>query len=139
MNARVEELFHELADLSAEVRARYFTQHGVDAVTREEVEALLTFDLCASVYLRRDIGIAVARAFPHIEASGQRCGPFKLLEVIGRGGMGTVYLAESDDGERVAVKLLSLGAGDFQRDLFLRGRQILAALSHPNIARLLDA
>jgi serine/threonine protein kinase len=139
MNARVEELFHELADLSAAVRARYFAQHGVDAVTREEVEALLTFDLCASVYLWRDIGIAVARAFPHLEASGQRCGPYKLLEVIGRGGMGTVYLAESDDGERVAVKLLSLGAGDFQRDLFLRERQILAALSHPNIARMLDA
>ena len=53
-----------------------------------------------------------------------------------------MYLAERADGEvsqHVAVKLLPLGAGEFQRERFLQERQILASLSHPNIARLLDA
>jgi serine/threonine protein kinase len=52
-----------------------------------------------------------------------------------------VYLAERVNGQviqRVAVKLLHLGAADFQRDQFLQERQILAALSHPNIAQMLD-
>jgi tetratricopeptide (TPR) repeat protein len=53
-----------------------------------------------------------------------------------------VYLAERADGEvmqRVAVKLLPPGAGEAQRERFLQERQILATLTHPNIARLLDA
>ena len=63
--------------------------------------------------------------------------------LLGRGGMGTVHLAERVDGEvaqRVAVKLLRPGADDPRlRQRFLAERQILATLSHPNIARLLDA
>jgi serine/threonine protein kinase len=65
-----------------------------------------------------------------------------LLEVIGRGGMGAVYLAERADGEvtqQVAVKLLPPGAGATQRERFLQERQILASLAHPNIARMLGA
>jgi serine/threonine protein kinase len=67
---------------------------------------------------------------------------YRLLRVIGRGGMGAVYLAERADGEviqSVAVKLLPFGAGDPQRERFLQERQILATVAHPNIARLLDA
>jgi serine/threonine protein kinase len=142
MNAHVEELFHELADLSAELRTRYFAEHDVDATARQEVEALLAYDLDASVFLRRDISIAASRFLPQLEATGRRCGPYSLLKMIARGGMGAVYLAEREDGEviqRVAVKLLPLGAGDFQREQFLQERQILAALSHPNIAHMLDA
>jgi len=41
LNDQVQELFHELADLPAEARARYFAEHGVDEQTRREVEALL--------------------------------------------------------------------------------------------------
>jgi serine/threonine protein kinase len=142
MNAQVEKLFHELADLSAELRTRYFAEHHVDAATRREVEALLAYDSDASTLLRRDIGMASSRSLPQFETSGRRCGPYNLLQVIGRGGMGAVYLAERVDGEvtqRVAVKLLPLGTGDSQRERFLRERQILAALSHPNIAHMLDA
>jgi tetratricopeptide (TPR) repeat protein/predicted Ser/Thr protein kinase len=142
MSARVEELFHQLADLPAEMRAQFFTEHDVDEETRREVEALLAFDSGASEFLQQDIRVAVSRALPQIEASGSRCGPYRLLVVIGRGGMGAVYLAERADGEvnqRVAVKLLPPGAGDPQRERFLQERQILATLTHPNIARLLDA
>jgi serine/threonine-protein kinase len=65
-----------------------------------------------------------------------------LLNVIGRGGMGAVYLAERIDGEvrqQVAVKLLPPGAGNPLRERFLQERQILASLVHPNIARMLHA
>jgi predicted Ser/Thr protein kinase/tetratricopeptide (TPR) repeat protein len=142
MNARVEELFHEVVELSPGDRARYFGEHQVDADTRHEVEALLAFDAGARSFLERDVRIAASRALPQLEGKGWRAGPYRLLDVIGRGGMGAVYLAERADGEvtqRLAVKLLPPGAGDAQRERFLQERQILASLAHPNIARMLDA
>jgi len=142
MNIRVEELFHEVADLSAEERAQYFIERDVDHDTRREVEALLAFDSGTSAFLLRDISTAAGRALRQIEPKGWRCGPYRLLEVIGRGGMGSVYLAERADGEvtqRLAVKVLPPGAGDPVRERFLQERQILASLTHPNIARMLDA
>jgi len=142
MNARVENLFHEVADLSPEARADYFAAHAVDEPTRREVEALVAYDTDASSALMRGISQAASRALPEFEAAGRRCGPFRLMNVIGRGGMGTVYLAERADGEvsqRLAVKLLPPGAGEVQRERFLQERQILASLAHPNIARMLDA
>src|SRR6185295_3718876 len=72
---------------------------------------------------------------------GRRIGPYRIKREIGRGGMGTVYEAWRADGEfqhRVAIKLIK---GDVDRDFVLRRfrneRQILAALDHPNIGRLL--
>ena len=72
-----------------------------------------------------------------------RLGPYRLLEEIGRGGMGAVYLAERADGEfegRVAIKVVrsDLGGAETRRR-FLRERQLLADLDHPQIATLLDA
>jgi eukaryotic-like serine/threonine-protein kinase len=73
---------------------------------------------------------------------GDRIGPYTLAEELGRGGVATVFLAERDDGEyrqRVALKVLRRGLDT--DDLVARfrvERQILASLSHPNIARLLD-
>jgi tetratricopeptide (TPR) repeat protein/predicted Ser/Thr protein kinase len=142
VNARVEELFHELVGLSPADRARYFGDHPVDEETRQELEALLAFDSGASSFLDRDVRIAASRSLPQLEGKGWRAGPYRLLDVIGRGGMGAVYLAERADGEvtqRLAVKLLPPGAGDPQRERFLQERQILASLAHPNIARMLDA
>ena len=78
-----------------------------------------------------------------LDAKGSRCGPYLLGDILGRGGMGAVHLAERVDGEvshRVAVKLLNPASRDpaaYAR--FIAERQILAGLSHPNIARLLDA
>jgi non-specific serine/threonine protein kinase/serine/threonine-protein kinase len=81
-------------------------------------------------------------ALPDPLPSGGRVGPYRLLREIGRGGMGTVYLAARDDGEfkhQVAIKLVKRGM-DTDRILarFRHERQILAGLDHPNIARLLD-
>jgi non-specific serine/threonine protein kinase/serine/threonine-protein kinase len=71
---------------------------------------------------------------------GLKAGPWQLLEKLGRGGMGTVYLAQRADGafdKRVAVKLLRNSDLRFKQQLE-RERQMLARLEHPAIARLLD-
>ena len=73
---------------------------------------------------------------------GRMLGAWRVVAPLGHGGMGTVWLAERADGlfaRRVALKLVHrhLHAGAFER--FAREREILAALDHPNIARLLDA
>ena len=71
----------------------------------------------------------------------QRLGAYRLIEEIGRGGMGIVFAAQRADGafeQDVAVKLVQQGASEARRQRFLRERQILASLEHPGIARLLD-
>jgi len=73
---------------------------------------------------------------------GQDIGVYRVLSELGRGGMGAVYLAERADGEcrrRVAIKLIKRGMDtDFILKRFRHERQILAALDHPHIARLID-
>ncbi len=79
---------------------------------------------------------------PQIQLEGRRLGAYKVLRCIGRGGMGEVYLAVRADDEfekRVALKLLKPGmATEEVIRRFRTERQILAALEHPNIAKLLD-
>ena len=74
---------------------------------------------------------------------GVRIGPYRIAALGGEGGMGVVWQAERDDGQfrrRVALKFLSgLFPTGATLDRFLMERDILAALDHPNIARLLDA
>src|SRR3954465_2515921 len=106
-----------------------------------EAEGLLDpatdpFEQCAdnaAVTLRRDEPSQI----------GQRMGAYKVLREIGRGGMGTVYLAERADGQfqkQVAIKVLKRGTDtDEVLRRFSAERHILARLDHPNIARLLDA
>lgn len=143
MRSLVEQIFHDVADMSAEARARYFLQQGIDDDTRSEVEALLVFDANSSASLERDIGQVAQRALARLEPTGLLGGRYRIGDFLGRGGMGTVYMAERVDGEvtqRVAVKFLRPGGDDpHLRQRFLAERQILAGLSHPNIARLLDA
>jgi serine/threonine-protein kinase len=83
-------------------------------------------------------------ALPEHEASelGSRVGPWTLRRLLGRGGMGAVYLAERsnhDFQQRAALKLIKLGmdSGEILQR-FLAERRILARLEHPNIARLID-
>jgi non-specific serine/threonine protein kinase/serine/threonine-protein kinase len=93
----------------------------------------------------RDAEPALAKAAPHIAGSEPQLGsvgPYRLLSVLGEGGMGTVFLAEQSEPvqRRVAVKLMrsSLrGKSAFAR--FDAERQALARLSHPNIATMLEA
>jgi eukaryotic-like serine/threonine-protein kinase len=75
--------------------------------------------------------------------AGERVGAYVIIRELGRGGMGTVFLAERADGhfeKQVAIKILSRGADTAEiLRRFRAERQILAKLDHPNIARLLDA
>ena len=78
---------------------------------------------------------------PYQDRTGERVGPYRLVDRLGRGGMATVYLAERVDGqweERVAVKIVRRGV-DTEDTIrrFLAERQILSSLNHPNIARFL--
>jgi len=74
---------------------------------------------------------------------GERVGAYVIVRELGRGGMGTVFLAERADGQfekQVAIKILNRGADTAEiLRRFRAERQILAKLDHPNIARLLDA
>jgi serine/threonine protein kinase/tetratricopeptide (TPR) repeat protein len=75
-------------------------------------------------------------------AAGDQVGPYRLLRVLGRGGMGTVWLAERADGtlkRLVALKLPLIAGQPQMRERLLRERDLLAGLEHPNIARLYDA
>jgi serine/threonine protein kinase len=71
------------------------------------------------------------------------CGPYRLIRLLGSGGMGAVYLAERSDGEiqqKVAVKLLRADAHrPAWRARFLKERQLLASLHHPSIVHVIDA
>jgi len=74
---------------------------------------------------------------------GARVGPYRVLSLLGYGGMGSVWLAERADGlftRRVALKLIHPALKSrVISERFTREREILASLNHPNIARLLDA
>ncbi|MEO1088256.1 MAG: serine/threonine-protein kinase, partial [Acidobacteriota bacterium] len=77
------------------------------------------------------------------KSDSDRIGPYRLLRVLGRGGMGTVFLAEREEEglrRQVALKVLHDRVGlSVARQRFLAERRILANLRHPNIARMYDA
>ncbi len=85
----------------------------------------------------------VAREAGAVLHAGDRCGPYLVEERIGEGGMGEVWRARRDDGlyeGQVAIKTLHAHlASHGVRERFVREGRLLARLSHPNIARLLDA
>jgi serine/threonine-protein kinase len=121
---------------------------GDDATLAAEVASLLAAHARADGFLER--GAAAGYAASIVTASqaaledahGRLVGRWRLVEEIGRGGMGTVWLAERADGQfeqRVAVKLVRRGMDTHDiRARFLHERRILARLAHPNITRLLD-
>ena len=82
------------------------------------------------------------QVFPVTEQPGERIGRYKLLQQIGEGGMGVVYMAEQEEPVRrqVALKIIKLGMDTRQVVArFEAERQALAMMDHPNIARVLDA
>src|SRR5580704_8435750 len=137
----LQRLFLDVVDLESGQRSQYFEKHGVASDLRTQVESLLRFDGDSE----RSIEGVIADTVDHfLDSAPERfCGPYELVRLLGRGGMGLVYLAQRQDGEvdlQVAVKLIGGGVSTrVFHERFLQERQILASLNHPGITRLLDA
>jgi predicted Ser/Thr protein kinase/tetratricopeptide (TPR) repeat protein len=145
MQPGVRTLFQELAELPTTGRENEYAQRQIPTLVRSELESLLSFDELSDNLLTGAVKNAAEQLFSADApvAPGSRCGPYRVLRLLGHGGMGAVYLAERFDGEleqQVAIKVVRTGADvPSFRERFLRERQILASLNHPGIARLLDA
>ncbi len=114
-----------------------------DVELRQEIEALLAADADDNADLDNPIQWQVEPALePPDDLIGIDVGAFRIIERIGRGGMGTVYRGERQGAEfrqQVAIKVLRRGLdSDDILARFLRERRILASLSHPNLTRLID-
>jgi serine/threonine protein kinase/tetratricopeptide (TPR) repeat protein len=119
-----------------------------DPVLRQKVDALLSAYEEAGSFLESPLADAAAGATtwgpvaPPPEGPGSVVGPYKLLEQIGEGGMGVVFLAEQTRPVRRRVALKVVKAGMDTRQVVARfeaERQALALMDHPNIAKVLDA
>ena len=147
---RIGAIFDEMVEAPVDARAALLDRLcGDDAKLRGEVEALLAADGAADRFDRdvdsaRNCAVADWAENNDVQAvcAGDRIGPWRLIEELGRGGMGVVWLAERADGQfeqRAALKLIKRGMdSEAVQARFLRERQILARLEHPHIARLLD-
>src|SRR5205809_863401 len=148
-------VFSTARRLPAGERAPYLNEAcGVDAQLRQRVEELLRAGEEAGEFLqdpapgaRRPVDALAAANSPQSAAAagekvGDRIGRYKLLQQIGEGGCGVVYMAEQEEPvrRRVALKVIKLGM-DTKSVIarFEAERQALALMDHPNIARVLDA
>jgi eukaryotic-like serine/threonine-protein kinase len=136
---RIKEIFASALERDPSERAEFLRQacSGEDSV-RAELESLLSsYDSEKSTTSK-----ALPAAHGADDLAGQKIGTYQVIRQIGVGGMGAVYLAvRADDtySKRVAIKVVQTGI-DTQEIArrFRHERQILAALDHPNIARLVD-
>ncbi len=146
LDARVDEIFDRALDLPRTERTAFLDGAcGDDADVRSQVERLLAFS--EKTLSRLESGVAAglwpaADDAPVESGKPDRVGPYRILEEIGRGGMGVVYLGERADGhfeQEVAVKVTrpSFDSREVRRT-FAQERQIIASLQHANIARLYD-
>jgi serine/threonine protein kinase/tetratricopeptide (TPR) repeat protein len=144
-DARAKEVFVEALDLQGSPRAEYLDGAcAADTDLRRRVQALLAAAEKGDRFLSdptiqpggsRGVGVRG-------ESVGDRIGHYKLLELIGEGGFGTVYMAEQERPvhRRVALKIIKLGM-DTRAVVarFEQEREALAVMDHPNIAKVLDA
>jgi tetratricopeptide (TPR) repeat protein len=146
---RLRELFHAAVELTPAERERLFAaspepDEDLAAELRSLLAAHDAADNAAGDFVADGLAAHQREMAREVGASlvGRRLGPYVLERLLGRGGMGAVYLGQRvDDAFRhqVAIKLLrpELASPDLVRR-FRAERQTLASLSHPNIARLLD-
>ncbi len=127
-------------------RRQFLDQANLSAEARAEVESLLRFAADAANFMTLSVGEFSKDFIEDVTRSpliNQRIGVYEIVSELGVGGMGAVYLAMRVDGkfeQRVAIKMLKREFNTEKiRRTFTREKEILAALSHPNIATLLDA
>jgi serine/threonine-protein kinase len=139
-NERLDALFAEAVTVPAAERARWLDAHcSDDPELRRELERLLAADAIADGVLERAPELLADSMADAVDVP-QRFGIWRVTGALGAGGMGEVWLAERDDGEfrqRAAIKQVAWPTPGLLRR-FRAERQILAALEHPGIARLID-
>ena len=143
----IRQIFQDASELAGEARERFLAEAcGADESLAEEVRRLLA-NLDEQDDLQEDelkgiVSGAVASTSESASRDEERIGSYRIVEIIGEGGMGKVYLAERADAQyrqQVAIKIVGRHAATSQIiQRFLAERQILANLDHPYIARLLD-
>jgi WD40 repeat protein/serine/threonine protein kinase len=135
---RVEAVFQEAIELSSSAEREAYLERECagEAELRREVEELLSAAVEAETVFKTR-----ARP-PALEQAGDRIGHYRLLQKIGEGGCGVVYMADQEAPVRrkVALKIVKLGMDTRQVIArFEAERQALALMDHPNIAKVLDA
>ena len=139
-----ESIFAQRLEItSAAERAAFLDRScGNNQALRTEVEALLRVQERSGDLLDLHEDESFTTDLPAGEGRGTVIGPYKLLEPIGEGGMGTVWMAEQTEPiqRRVAVKVVKEGMDSRQvLARFEAERQALALMEHPHIAKVLDA
>ncbi len=144
--AAVESIFFAALDKNTpEERGAYLDLAcGGDRELRASIERLLRAEPKVGHFLQAPAPGLPATAAGHLlaEGPGTRIGPYKLLQQIGEGGMGVVYMTEQEQPvkRRVALKIIKPGMDSGQVVArFEAERQALAMMDHQNIARVLDA
>jgi eukaryotic-like serine/threonine-protein kinase len=145
-NPRANDLFLDAAEIATREQRTVFLdeQCGGDAALRAQVEALLAASEKAGTFMDKPAaapGLTVDYR-PISEAAGTVIGPYKLLQQIGEGGFGVVYMAEQEKPVRRMVALKIIKAGMDTASVIARfesERQALALMDHPNIAKVFDA
>ncbi|MEM8933503.1 MAG: protein kinase, partial [Acidobacteriota bacterium] len=139
---RLQTLFFDVLDVEEDERSALIetaTEHDENDFRRDLLAMLRAHE--ESLPLRIEERLFAARPDDDDPLVGTRLGAYAVGPEVGRGGMGTVYRAERIDEyhQDVAIKVLTAGLlGHELAERFRRERQILAQLTHPNIARLLD-
>src|SRR5262245_37314278 len=143
---QIESLFVEAVECPLPERQNFLDRvcQG-DEDLRRELESLLACDAPDQRLVTIPAGLTASPSENRDsdpDMTGRRIGPYRLISLIGHGGMGAVYLGVRDDDQyqkQVAIKLLKRGMDtDFMLSRFRQERQILANLEHPFIARLID-
>lgn len=148
---RIKVVFESAVALAPAERHEYVLSASAgDDELQRAVERLLASDEYATSFLEKSAFEINAENFSAMvmnedldgEQIGRRIGAYRIERELGRGGMGTVYLAVRADDQyqkQVAIKLIKRGMDtDYVLRRFRTERQILAGLEHPNIARLID-
>ena len=142
---QIQDLFHRAADLPPSQQTSFLNQAcGDDRALAAEVLTLLEEDARGASILDRDMAEVAQQMFGGPAAASpavKELGPYRILKLLGEGGMGVVYLAERDDlGNQVAIKILrDAWLSPARRERFTSEQRTLAQLNHPYIARLYDA
>ncbi len=139
----VTEILADAMDLDATAREAFLDRAcGADHALRAEVESLLAKQDSTrwDGFLNRPAAEHVAEQIVRDEEVPERFGPYRILETLGEGGMGTVYLAEQREPvtRRVALKVIRILNQARLRQRFAAECQALARLNHPNIATLFE-